>query len=346
MASKAKGRQLLARGIEEEQRGHLERARKLYRKVTAANPSLHEGWTRRAGASARLGDLGDAASSYAEALAHGRAPAAAVPALQMVRGRVLAMQGRPKDALAAYRAAVSALARQAVALHEEFRGGEGGAAMAGPSVAERRAADGAMATALLARGNALWELGQPRKALRDYEKALGIEPRPTHEQRQQERTRRRQQRQRRLQDGDAWPDVPEPFRAAAAAMPRAAQQLLLEHADPSALRLPDGAALLAALRLPAPQLAAAAKALASPLVVLRRKRALPPAACARLRLAMDAHRRPPGVDTVDGAPDYQRNLSLEELRALVGDDAACDGLLALPAAFAARLAERDGGYVA
>ena len=126
------------------------------------------------------------------------------------------------------------------------------------------------------------------------------------------------------------PAIQGEFRHQAQRMPRLVRRLLLEDVDPLNVS-PDE--LIAELHLP-PEAAAAARDGLSRRSVLSWPALLPPAACARLRSAVDADRQQK-CDTVDGAPDEQLNLSVDRLDALISDAAASAALRELPALFAA-----------
>jgi hypothetical protein len=85
------------------------------------------------------------------------------------------------------------------------------------------------------------------------------------------------------------------------------------------------AQLLRALRLPEPAYRAAWSGLQQKpeCSVLRERRALPSSACVTLRAAVDAAvlsgLKPHGTDTVDGAPDFQMNLTVDQISDVVGE---------------------------
>ena len=108
------------------------------------------------------------------------------------------------------------------------------------------------------------------------------------------------------------------FLAQAQRMPHLSRRLLLEGADPASV---DPEALFKDLRLSDADQDAARRGLDSASAVLRRPNVLPPAACASLRAAVDAEHSQ-RCDTVDGAPDYQLNLSVERLDELIGGASA------------------------
>jgi hypothetical protein len=118
-----------------------------------------------------------------------------------------------------------------------------------------------------------------------------------------------------LLGGDAEPD----FLWQAARMPPVSRRLLLEHVDPQR-ESPE--ALLDELKLSSDFVSLDAP-------ILRRASALSPEACAALRKLVDNERNDT-MDTVDGAPTHQINLSHESLAALVGA-ATLESLLRLPA---------------
>jgi hypothetical protein len=125
--------------------------------------------------------------------------------------------------------------------------------------------------------------------------------------------------------------TPAPFAALAAAMPPLTRALLLADAAPDAVPL---GGLLAELGLDARRHLAGGGAR-----VLHARAALPPAACAALRAAVDA-RAGHAPDSVDGLDDWQLDLrSAQELAALVGAEAA-RRLAALPRDFARHPARR------
>lgn len=82
------------------------------------------------------------------------------------------------------------------------------------------------------------------------------------------------------------------------------------------------AQLLRALRLSEPAYRAALSGLQqnSERSVLREQEVLPKSACATLREAVDAAvtTQPHGKDTVDGAPDFQVNLTVDQMTNLIG----------------------------
>ena len=108
------------------------------------------------------------------------------------------------------------------------------------------------------------------------------------------------------------------FRHQAQRMPLVSRRLLLEGASPSDVRPEE---LLADLQLDETTVAAARLGLDSASAVVRVPGLLPPAACARLRAAVDAERQQK-CDSVDGAPDHQLNLSPRRLEQLIGSEAA------------------------
>ena len=126
-------------------------------------------------------------------------------------------------------------------------------------------------------------------------------------------------------------EVQREFMEQAQRMPALSRRLLLEGDDPRHVH-PE--ALLEELRLPAEVEASARQGLDQGSAVLLRSGVLPPAACARLRAAVDGERQQRS-DTVDGAPDEQLNLSATRLEELIGDAAATAALWRLPAEFAA-----------
>ena len=126
------------------------------------------------------------------------------------------------------------------------------------------------------------------------------------------------------------------FRAQAHRMPILSRHLLLEGVEPSSV---PPAELFEDLHLTADVKVAAQRGLGSPGAVMRRLGVLPPAACARLRAAVDAERQQKS-DTVDGAPDEQLNLSADRLDELIDDASASAALWKLPAEFAASAASR------
>ena len=130
-------------------------------------------------------------------------------------------------------------------------------------------------------------------------------------------------------------DVQGEFRWQALRMPRLSRYLLLNGAAPSSV-CPE--ALFKDLHLAQDVEAAARCGLVSASAVLRRTAILPPAACARLRAAVDAERQQ-HCDTVDQAPDNQLNLSAERLEALIYDASASAAMWKLPAEFAAQNSE-------
>jgi len=109
------------------------------------------------------------------------------------------------------------------------------------------------------------------------------------------------------------------FAQQATRMPEPVRQLLLDGVEPGVV---SAEVLLNSLRLLECTHEQAKLGLQSPAhrAVLQRPGALSPEACAKLRDAVDNERRTL-TDTVDGAPDHQRNLTCEGLEALIGKDA-------------------------
>jgi tetratricopeptide (TPR) repeat protein len=167
------------------------------------------------------------------------------------------------------------------------------------------------ARAYLARGNALYSLRRTDEAVADWEHALDT---PGNI----------------MPSCAKWSSV---FAVHAADMPRPVKLLLVDRVTPSAV---DAEELLGALasELSELALASARKALRSADTMLCRRGVLTPRACARLRLAVDASLCHScfSSDSIDGAPDYQRNLSREELEELVGA-ADTEALMRLPGEF-------------
>lgn len=101
-------------------------------------------------------------------------------------------------------------------------------------------------------------------------------------------------------------------------MPAISRRLLLEHSDPQDV---SAAALLDELQMPPETVSLGAPVLEYPGF-------LPPDACATLRGAVDRESQAK-VDSVDGAPDHQLNLTREQLVDLVGASIV-DSLWRLP----------------
>ena len=120
------------------------------------------------------------------------------------------------------------------------------------------------------------------------------------------------------------------FAASAARLQPLARRVLLDGCDPSAV---DAAELLRALPLRREDKAAAEAALAAPSgsMVLSRPGALSPAQCAALRQLVSARVSGVALDTADGCPEWQLNLTRQELERVVGG-AATAALWALPRA--------------
>ena len=181
-------------------------------------------------------------------------------------------------------------------------------------------AAGEAARAHRARGNALFSLRRTDEAVADWEHAISLDTTP----------------------GDVPPDAEwsSEFAVHAADMPSPVKLLLVKRADPATV---DAEVLLGALaaELSELALASAKKTLRRADAVICRRGVLTPRACARLRLAMEAFRGQSFArDTIDGAPDYQRNLSREELEALVGA-AGVEALMRLPGEFTRGLGGDD-----
>ena len=143
-------------------------------------------------------------------------------------------------------------------------------------------------------------------------------------------------------DEDDSGGLPRAFVPLARGMPPLSRQLLLLAADPAGV---SPAALLDELRLSPAKRAAAERGGCrgggggddgdggdggDGDAVLVQRGVLPPAACARLRRAVDAQRRS-AADSVDGGPEEQLNLGAAELRTLVADEGALARLWRLPA---------------
>ena len=111
----------------------------------------------------------------------------------------------------------------------------------------------------------------------------------------------------------------------AAAMRPTVRRLLVDGAAPAAISCSD---LLADLRVDPSKHLLGSDIHAH---VMRKETALDAETCAVLRAAVDRERQTK-VDSVDGGTDHQLNLSVERLRALVGEEAA-SGLCGLPSAF-------------
>jgi predicted 2-oxoglutarate/Fe(II)-dependent dioxygenase YbiX len=120
------------------------------------------------------------------------------------------------------------------------------------------------------------------------------------------------------------------FAASAARLQPLARRVLLDGGDPSAV---DAAELLRALPLRREDKAAAEAALAAPSgsMVLSIPAALSPAQCAALRQLVSARVSGVALDTADGCPEWQLNLTRQELERVVGG-AATAALWALPRA--------------
>ena len=119
--------------------------------------------------------------------------------------------------------------------------------------------------------------------------------------------------------------LPAHFEAAIARMPPLVRQLL-ENGDPSAVSARE---LLAALHRDDATACEPSEVMELPAVLSRR-------ACARLRAAVECDRRLCD-DSVDGGPEHQLNLSVEQLGLLIGRDEAAR-LMRLPAEFRRRSA--------
>ena len=104
------------------------------------------------------------------------------------------------------------------------------------------------------------------------------------------------------------------FRVQAHRMPSLSRRLLLEGAEPSSVA-PE--ALFEDLQLTLDVQQSARNGLASASAVLRVPGTLSAIACARLRAAVDSEHQQ-RCDTVDGAPDYQLNMSVDRLTELIG----------------------------
>ena len=111
------------------------------------------------------------------------------------------------------------------------------------------------------------------------------------------------------------------FAVIADAMPPTVRGLLVDGREPTSVGTDE---LLAELKVPS---LTGATIMSEPAV-------LSPRSCAVLRDAVDV-KRSESVDTVDGAPEHQLNLSLKELASLVGTEAA-SVLCALPVEFVRR----------
>ena len=110
------------------------------------------------------------------------------------------------------------------------------------------------------------------------------------------------------------------FRNQAQQMPELTRRLLLHGEDGTSVAAAD---LLEELQLPAEILEDAQRGLASSQAVLRKPAVLSGSACAVLRSAVDAESQSK-VDSVDGAPDHQLNLSRARLERLIGIDAVSE----------------------
>jgi hypothetical protein len=121
------------------------------------------------------------------------------------------------------------------------------------------------------------------------------------------------------------------FAASAARLPALVRRVLLDGVDPATV---DAEALLRALPLRREDKAAALAALAAPEadaapLVLSRAGALSPAACAALRRLVAARATGAATDSADGCPEWQVNLTRQELDGVIGA-AATAALWALP----------------
>ena len=112
-------------------------------------------------------------------------------------------------------------------------------------------------------------------------------------------------------------DVSEEFQAQAQRMPALSRKLLIFG---QACDSVDPTDLFHELALPEEVEEEARHGLASSASVLRRRAVLSHDACSTLRSAVDSEWQEK-VDTVDGAPDHQLNLSREQLEKLIGADA-------------------------
>ncbi|KAJ1453477.1 hypothetical protein M885DRAFT_524421 [Pelagophyceae sp. CCMP2097] len=127
-------------------------------------------------------------------------------------------------------------------------------------------------------------------------------------------------------------DASAAFDRHAKSFPLIVQRLLLENCDPAGESVDD---LRRALGLPARDDAGAA--------VAHLARLLPREACEALRSAVDAA-EDSEADSVDGLPDHQVDVGLDEIEALVGRDHA-RSLLRAVATFAPRLEAPKSGDV-
>ena len=129
-------------------------------------------------------------------------------------------------------------------------------------------------------------------------------------------------------DGSLSAQVDTEFRWQAQRMPAFSRRLLLDRDDPASV---SAIALIDELHLETEADARARRALGMRAhdAVHRAAGILPQVACKALREAVDAESQQK-VDTVDGAPDHQLNMSRERLDALIGPEAAA-ALWRLPA---------------
>ena len=110
------------------------------------------------------------------------------------------------------------------------------------------------------------------------------------------------------------------FQSQAQRMPELTRRLLLHGEDGTTVAAVD---LLEELQLPDEILEDAHRGLASSQAVLRKPAVLSASACKVLRSAVDAESQAK-VDSVDGAPDHQLNLSRQRLEEMIGEAAVAD----------------------
>ena len=176
------------------------------------------------------------------------------------------------------------------------------------------------ASGYLAKGTALFSAGLIDEALEDFQRALAAEDESEH-------------------DGlgpspasllTAAGELDPEFAAQIEKMPAQVQRLLVMNGEPDAecpLDLINQLNITTAVRMKA------MSGLGSKRAILMKPDILSAGACAKLRLVMDSHRQTK-IDSVDGAPDFQRNLTKGELKGIIGPD-ALERLWQLPLAFVA-----------
>ena len=117
------------------------------------------------------------------------------------------------------------------------------------------------------------------------------------------------------------------FAALASRMPPTLKRILVDGGDPSEVVVDQ---LLAELQLPAAL---------TQTMVMSEPGALSPTACAALRRAVDKERSVE-IDSVDGGAEHQLDLSIYELRKLVGAAAVIPFMFVFPGLLAVQM---DGG---